>query len=61
MDHITSDNIILFEMEMYIQQINKLKKENEELKQIIKQQDRIWGSQEKLIQSLFELSNITFN
>ena len=61
MDHITSDNIILFEMEMYIQQINKLKKENEELKQIIKQQERIWGSQEKLIQSLFELSNITFN
>ena len=61
MDHITSDNIILFEMEMYIQQINKLKKENEELKRIIKQQERIWGSQEKLIQSLFELSNITFN
>jgi len=58
MDHITNDNIILFEMEMYIKQINDLKEENKELKRIVKQQEAIWFSQEDLIQSLLELSNI---
>ena len=58
MDHITNDNIILFEMEMYIKQINDLKEENKELKRIVKQQEAIWFSQENLIQSLLELSNI---
>ena len=57
MDHITNDNIILFEMEMYIKQINDLKDENKELKRIVKLQEKIWFSQEDLIQSLFELSN----
>ena len=57
MDHITNDNIILFEMEMYIKQINELKDENKELKRIVKLQEKIWFSQEDLIQSLFELSN----
>ena len=57
MDHITNDNIILFEMEMYIKQISDLKEENKELKRIVKLQEKIWFSQEDLIQSLFELSN----
>jgi len=57
MDHITNDNIILFEMEMYIKQINDLIDENKELKRIVKLQEKIWFSQEDLIQSLFELSN----
>ena len=57
MDHITNDNIILFEMEMYIKQINDLREENKELKRIVKLQEKIWFSQEDLIQSLFELSN----
>ena len=57
MDHITNDNIILFEMEMYIKQISELKDENKELKRIVKLQEKIWFSQENLIQSLFELSN----
>ena len=63
MDHITNDNIILFEMEMYIKQINDLKEENKELKRIVKLQEKIWFSQEDLIQSLFELTNneINFN
>ena len=56
MDHITNDNIILFEMEMYIKQINDLKEENKELKRIVKQQEAIWFSQENLIQSLLELT-----
>ena len=56
MDHITNDNIILFEMEMYIKQINDLKDENKELKRIVKLQEKIWFSQEDLIQSLLELS-----
>ena len=46
MDHITNDNIILFEMEMYIKQINDLKDENKELKRIVKLQEKIWFSQE---------------
>ena len=57
MDHITNDNIILFEMEMYIKQINDLKDENKELKRIVKLQEKIWFSQEDLIQSLLDLSN----
>ena len=57
MDHITNDNIILFEMEMYIKQINDLKEENKELKRIVKQQEAIWFSQENLIQSLLELKS----
>ena len=57
MDHITNDNIILFEMEMYIKQINDLIDENKELKRIVTLQEKIWFSQEDLIQSLFELSN----
>ena len=63
MDHITNDNIILFEMEMYIKQINDLKDENKELKRIVKLQEKIWFSQEDLIQSLLELSKneINFN
>ncbi len=56
MDHITNDNIILFEMEMYIKQINDLKDENKELKRIVKLQEKIWFSQEDLIQSLLDLS-----
>jgi len=62
MDHITNDNIILFEMEMYVKQINDLKDENKELKRIVKLQEKIWISQEDLIQSLLELSknNIEF-
>ena len=56
MDHITNDNIILFEMEMYIKQINDLKDENKELKSIVKLQEKIWFSQEDLIQSLLDLS-----
>ena len=56
MDHITNDNIILFEMEMYIKQINDLKEENKELKRIVKLQEKIWFSQEDLIQSLLDLS-----
>ena len=63
MDHITNDNIILFEMEMYIKQINDLKDENKELKRIVKLQEKIWFSQEDLIQSLLDLSKneINFN
>ena len=63
MDHITNDNIILFEMEMYIKQINDLKEENKELKRIVKLQEKIWFSQEDLIQSLLDLSKneINFN
>ena len=63
MDHITNDNIILFEMEMYIKQINDLKDENKELKRILKLQEKIWFSQEDLIQSLLDLSKneINFN
>ena len=63
MDHITNDNIILFEMEMYIKQINDLKEENKELKRILKLQEKIWFSQEDLIQSLLDLSKneINFN
>ena len=63
MDHITNDNIILFEMEMYIKQINDLKDENKELKRIVKLQEKIWFSQENLIQSLLDLSKneINFN
>ena len=63
MDHITNDNIILFEMEMYIKQINDLKDENKELKRIVKLQEKIWFSQEDLIQSLLDLSEneINFN
>ena len=63
MDHITNDNIILFEMEMYIKQINDLKDENKELKRIVKLQEKIWFSQEDLIQSLLDLSKneIDFN
>ena len=63
MDHITNDNIILFEMEMYIKQINDLKDENKELKRIVKLQEKIWFSQEYLIQSLLDLSKneINFN
>jgi len=63
MDHITNDNIILFEMEMYIKQINELKDENKELKRIVKLQEKIWFSQEDLIQSLLDLSKneINFN
>ena len=63
MDHITNDNIILFEMEMYIKQINDLKDENKELKRIVKLQEKIWLSQEDLIQSLLDLSKneINFN
>ena len=63
MDHITNDNIILFEMEMYIKQINDLKEENKELKRIVKLQEKIWFSQENLIQSLLDLSKneINFN
>ena len=63
MDHITNDNIILFEMEMYIKQINELKEENKELKRIVKLQEKIWFSQEDLIQSLLDLSKneINFN
>tara|TARA_Y100001963_G_scaffold130932_1_gene187708 strand:- start:293 stop:481 length:189 start_codon:yes stop_codon:yes gene_type:complete len=57
MDHITNDNIILFEMEMYIKQIRDLKDENKELKRIVKLQEKIWFSQEDLIQSLLDLSN----
>ena len=56
MDHITNDNIILFEMEMYIKQINDLKDENKELNRIVKLQEKIWFSQEDLIQSLLDLS-----
>ena len=56
MDHITNDNIILFEMEMYIKQISDLKEENKELKRIVKLQEKIWFSQEDLIQSLLDLS-----
>ena len=56
MDHITNDNIMLFEMEMYIKQINDLKDENKELKRIVKLQEKIWFSQEDLIQSLLHLS-----
>ena len=47
-----------YEMEMYIKQINDLKEENKKLKRIVKQQEAIWFSQENLIQSLLELSNI---
>ena len=63
MDHITNDNIILFEMDMYIKQINDLKDENKELKRILKLQEKIWFSQEDLIQSLLDLSKneINFN
>ena len=63
MDHITNDNIILFEMEMYIKQISDLKEENKELKRIVKLQEKIWFSQEDLIQSLLDLSKneINFN
>ena len=63
MDHITNNNIILFEMEMYIKQINDLKDENKELKRIVKLQEKIWFSQEDLIQSLLDLSKneINFN
>ena len=63
MDHITNDNIILFEMEMYIKQISDLKEENKELKRIVKLQEKIWFSQEDLIQSLLDLSknDINFN
>ena len=63
MDHITNDNIILFEMEMYLKQINDLKDENKELKRIVKLQEKIWFSQEDLIQSLLDLSKneINFN
>ena len=43
MDHITNDNIILFEMEMYIKQISDLKEENKELKRIVKLQEKIWN------------------
>ena len=42
MDHITNDNIILFEMEMYIKQIKDLKDENKELKRIVKLQEKIF-------------------
>ena len=56
MDHITNDNIILFEMEMYIKQINDLKDENKELKRIVKLQEKIWFSQEDLIQSLLDFA-----
>jgi len=61
MDHITNDNIILFEMEMYIKQINDLKDENKELKRIVKLQEKIWFSQEDLIQSLLDLSKNEIN
>jgi len=63
MDHITNNNIILFEMEMYIKQINDLKDENKELKRILKLQEKIWFSQEDLIQSLLDLfkNEINFN
>ena len=57
MDYISNENIFLFEINKYVEEINKLKRENEILKEKLKQHERLWYSQEHLIISLFELND----
>ena len=56
MEYISNENILLFEINKYVEEINKLKQENETLKERLKQHERLWYSQENLITSLFELN-----
>ena len=57
MEYISDENIMLFEINKYVEEINKLKQENEILKETLKQHERLWYSQEHLITSLFELND----
>ena len=57
MDYVSNENIFLFEINKYVEEINRLKRENETLKEKVKQHERLWYSQEHLIVSLFELND----
>ena len=57
MDYVSDENIMLFEINKYVEEVNRLKRENEELKEKLKQHERLWYSQEHLIISLFELND----
>ena len=48
-------NYFLFEINKYVEEINKLKRENEMLKERLKQHERLWYSQEHLIISFMAL------